>query len=155
MAQVRLDTLASQSEASRLSKWETGPEQEWFFEYSDRKFRKLQREFGQITTILSSSKLKVICNPKLTDHGQASVGIRKIFLGSAWVVLSDRYRHEKIGTFIHEAAHIAGQTATPEWYEQSRARYMAAYTFPRPMRVTRNASNYEFYALDIVFDLDY
>lgn len=150
-AQSRLSRLqAKPTEADRAALWNGGPEHIWFAAYDRRKFTSLKNVFDRIEKILSSSRLDVICKPSLNAYGEALPGIWKISLGTAWINSPDR--EERIQTFVHEAAHIAGRTVAREgdWYGKSTAQAQALKRRPlRPRMALRSADNIGYYATDL------
>lgn len=125
------------------------PEQYWFGAFSQGKVAKLWWTFQLIARHLASPGLKVVCDASKSVYGMASPLIEKIWLGTAWQnppsdVDADL---ERVQTFVHEAAHIAGRFSLAEGknYGEAAAHALARYR----MRATRNADNYGYYALDV------
>lgn len=150
-AQSRLNRLqAKPTEADRAALWNGGPEHTWFAAYDQRKFSSLKNVFDRIEKILSSSRLDVICKPSLKADAEALPGIWKISLGTVWI--NSTNREERIQTFVHEAAHIAGRTVAQEnaWYGKSTAQAQALKRRPlRPRIALRSADNIGYYATDL------
>ena len=100
--------------------------------------------------VLSSSRLDVICDAKDKGYARALPGIWKIHLGNDWI--KDTDREERIQTFVHEAAHIAGRSVAFEepWYGKPDAITKAHTHRPlRPRMALRSADNIGYYALDL------
>lgn len=153
-ARYRLASVAARtSDAARQALWNAGPEKTWFDAYSAQKLNKLQETFERIGEILTSPKLKVVCDPNFGKYANSHPGIRRIRLGRLWLDLDPEERGERVQTFIHEAAHIAGRFVGNEnpWYGRDGAKTMAAKMElrQRPMMVTRSAENHGYYAIDV------
>ncbi len=139
-------------EAHRAELWNTGLEGYWFAAYSRMKLFSLRRVFARIPDILSSRRLDIICHhlPGFS-YGDADPGIWKINLGMGWVNDAGD-REERIQTFVHEAAHIAGRWVVDEdpWYGRDKAHSMAHIHRPGRRRMAmRSADNIGYYAIDI------
>ena len=141
---------ARATDADRASLWNVGPEYVWFGDYDGRKYSSLNRVFLGIVEILSSSRLDVICDADDKGYARALPGIWKIHLGTDWI--KDTDREERIQTFVHEAAHIAGRSVAREapWYGKPDAITKAHIRRPlRPRMALRSADNIGYYALDL------
>jgi len=148
-----LATMAAQSNREEL--W-NGDDQEWglgawwFGEYSDEKFEKVLGTFDEIQWILTDQRLDVLGRPWRSIFGSALPGIRRIYLGTDWIQpgfkdlgLDDA---ERVQTFVHEAAHIAGRVFAGEGKHYGRT---AAHALTNAgMRATRSADNYGYFAID-------
>jgi hypothetical protein len=155
-----LSTLAGKS--NRVELWNGDAEEWglgcwWFGAYSDRKFEKVLASFGEIQWILADPRLKVICKPNLDKFGSALPGIRKIKVGADWVTPamggSGPDEAERVQTFVHEAAHIAGRVFAGEFNHYGRD---AAHGLTDSgMRATRSADNYGYYAIDVALAQQY
>jgi hypothetical protein len=153
-ARYRLASVAARtSDSERQKLWNAGPEKTWFDAYDARKLARIQETFERIGEILSSPKLSIICDPNFALYAKALPGIRRIRLGRMWIDLDPEERSERIQTFIHEAAHIAGRSVGNEtpWYGRTGAQTMASKMElrKRPMMVTRSAENHGYYAIDV------
>jgi hypothetical protein len=166
MVNRRLDRL--QAAADKAAVWNANPglEYEWFGGFSEHKFHKVRMTFQAIQRLLKSPRLKVVCGDmKAGDAFGMSLPIlfpHKIWLGRVWrfayprgydFVYPDRHDYaERVGTFVHEAAHLCGRFSLYEYKPQgsgvgpNAALLLAA----RGMRATENADNYGYYALDVV-----
>lgn len=145
---VRFQKQATDAEQANL--WNNGPEYTWFAAYDKHKYRSLQGVFNRISPILSSSRLDVICDDTDKGYAHALPGIWKIHLGIKWI--NDTDREERIQTFVHEAAHIAGRSVTREksWYGETNAQALAHKPRPlRPRMALRSADNIGYYAIDL------
>lgn len=148
-----LVTLAAKS--NKVELWNGGSDEWglgawWFGEYSDRKFDKVLSTFNEIQWYLTDERLDVIGKSGKSGYGSALPGIRRITLGDLWKspefkvpALDDA---ERVQTFIHEAAHIAGRVFAGEGnhYGREDAQKLA----DAGMRATRSADNYGYYAID-------
>ncbi|MCA9137717.1 MAG: peptidoglycan-binding protein [Planctomycetales bacterium] len=157
MTKLTLHTLEAHKNLEAL--WNSGFEAWWFGEYSDRKFRKVIATFDSIVQHLTSPSLRVICDDEKGGYANANPGIRKITLGKLWmkpVIVNPNGaaatvhddKAERIQTFIHEAAHIAGRTnglSESHLYGRTPAHSLAG----KGMKSTRSADNYGYYAIDI------
>ena len=146
-------TLAAKSDKAELwnggfDTWGLGAW--WFGEYSDRKFEKVLATFNEIEWYLADARLDVICKPNMPKFGSALPGIRRIRLGSDWVTPDfgnlGKDDAERVQTFVHEAAHIAGRVSTDE--SKHYGRTAAHGLTDAGMRATRSADNYGYYAID-------
>jgi hypothetical protein len=150
-AQSRMARFGARpDEAARALLWNNGPEHVWFAHYDKAKLNSLRRVFDRIVAILSSTRLAVICDRSNSGYASSLPGIWKIHLGKQWV--HDTDREERIQTFVHEAAHIAGRTVADEdpWYGKSAAKRLAHKHRPaRPRMALRSADNIGFYATDL------
>ena len=106
-----------QLSADPEAEWNAGLERYWFGEYSERKFKKVQRTFDSIKKSLTNPRLVIKYRPKMDSYGKASPAILRIAIGDAWENPPPRYfptielqNAERVQTFVHEAAHIAGRT---------------------------------------------
>lgn len=149
MVQIRLQSLAGRSDIE--DRWNMGRETWWFGLYSARKFRKVQRTFVHIHSILANERLKVDCELKFKSYGSALPGIRHIKLGAFWRAPGQSSlgedEEERVQTFIHEAAHITGRINLAEAkgkYGKLLSHQLAA----NGMKSTRHADCYGYYALD-------
>jgi hypothetical protein len=138
-------------EVARAAFWNNGPEFHWFAGYDRKKLSSLQQVFVRIPDILSSDRLDIICTDKAgSGYAWALPGIWKIHLGVEWVTDTDR--EDRIQTFVHEAAHIAGRSVAKEkpWYGKTDAHTEAHKHRPaRPRMAMRSADNIGFYATDL------
>lgn len=86
-----------------------------------------------------------------TGYARALPSIRRIHLGMAWITPGPLTLGgpdpERVQTFVHEAAHIAGRFSSDEGdhYGPDSAKGLADET----MRATRNADNYGYYAIHV------
>lgn len=139
-----------EAKTNRADLWNSGLEMVWFGDYSDRKLEKVLATFNEIQFYLADPELKVICKARLPKFGKALPGIRKITLGQDWVVpeLENRAADdaERVQTFVHEAAHIAGRISGREYkhYGREACKKLADAS----MRSTRSADNFGYYAID-------
>jgi hypothetical protein len=141
---------ARPDEAARAQLWNLGPEYVWFADYDKAKLNSLRSVFDRIVSILSSARLDVICDLSDKGYARAAPGIWKIHLGKDWV--NDTDREDRIQTFVHEAAHIAGRSVAREkpWYGKADAITQAHKHRPlRPRMALRSADNIGFYATDL------
>jgi len=151
--QLGLVTLAAKS--NKVELWNGGPDawglgRWWFGEYSDRKLEKVLATFDEIQWHLTDHRLDVICKPHMPKFGSALPGIRRINLGTDWISpdFGDLAKDdaERVQTFVHEAAHIAGRVFAGEGKHYGR---IAAHGLTdEGMRATRSADNYGYYAID-------
>ena len=151
-AQSRLTRFGTAAdEAARAALWNGGPEFHWFADYDKLKLYSLRQVFERIPPILSSARLDVIChNEPKSGYANALPGIWKIHLGTQWV--HDTDREDRIQTFVHEAAHIAGRSVAKEdpWYGKLAAHTLAhTGRVLRPRMALRSADNIGFYATDL------
>lgn len=126
------------------------PEQYWFGDFSVGKVNKLWWTFQVITRKLSSRRLDVICNAGKNLWGMAIPVLDNIVLGKVWLNAgSGTYGDaERVVTLVHEAAHLAGRFTLAEGKKVGRN---AAHGLTLwPMRATRNAENYGYYALEVL-----
>lgn len=129
----------------------------WFGEYTDRKFEKVISTFSDIQWILATERLKVIGKSGKSGYGNALPAIRKITIGTDWVsppftdLMEDEA--ERIQTFIHEAAHIAGRVIADEGQHYGRG--PAHDLIHEGMKATRSADNYGYYAIDFALGRTY
>jgi hypothetical protein len=149
-----LVTLAAKS--NKVELWNRGLGDWWFGEYSDRKFEKVLSTFNEIQWYLADERLDVIGKPGKSGYASASPGIRRITLGSLWISppftpLEDDA--ERVQTFVHEAAHIAGRVFAGEGRHYGRDK--AHGLTDAGMRATRSADNYGYYAIDFVLRKHY
>jgi hypothetical protein len=150
-----LATLAAKSD--KIERWNEGLGAYWFGEYSDRKFDKVLATFNEIQWYLADQRLDVIGKSGKKGYASALPGIRRIALGALWVSppffdpLEDEA--ERVQTFIHEAAHIAGRVSSDErnFYGRDDSQKLADAT----MRATRSADNYGYYAIDFALEKEY
>lgn len=163
----RLLRFDSRDQAGREQLWNSGPEAHWFAGYDRLKLASLRRVFERIGEILSSRRLDVVCSLEDSGYAEAHPGIWKIGLGKQWVADTDR--EERIQTFVHEAAHIAGRsvvmegeskrnpTRHPGWYGKPLAHKQAhKRRLLRPRMALRSADNIGYYAMDLAENfLDY
>lgn len=158
-ASSRLLRFDRRDEAGRKQLWEAGPEFHWFADYDRAKLTSLKRVFDRIGEILGSDRLDVVCDLADPGYAHANPGIWKIHLGRQWV--HDNDRQERIQTFVHEAAHIAGRsvamegaskrnpTRYPGWYGKPLAHAQAhKHRRLRPRMALRSADNIGYYAVD-------
>lgn len=145
-AQHRLARLTAAPDAEQ--QWEQGAESAWFFEYSDRKLRKLLQTFSRVAEILQHPNLKIHCDDKFPKYGEAHPAIKRIKLGKDW---AEADAFERTQSLIHEASHIVGRFIINEgaWYGQQDSQYRAAKSWVFHMRVTRNADSVGYYAMDV------
>lgn len=146
--QLGLQTLATKGD--KIDLWNTGLGGWWFGAYSEQKFTKVLSTFNEIPLYLTDERLDVVGKPNRSIYGSALPGIRRIVLGADWIApgfknlaLDDA---ERVQTFIHEAAHIAGRVNACEhnYYGRTDARKLADAS----MKATRSADNYGYYAID-------
>ncbi|MEZ4369626.1 MAG: M35 family metallo-endopeptidase [Polyangiaceae bacterium] len=144
-ASARLNSLNSMSEASRKAAWDSGDETRWFGSYSNSRFGNVRSRMAKISSILQSSKLDVKCNFSKSNYGDANPGIYKIALGSLW--RDDKGTADKVQTFVHEGAHIAGAVLGGE----ARNKYGVSDALTRatkhPGTAVRTAENLGYYAI--------
>lgn len=135
---------------NRADLWNSGLEMVWFGDYSEEKFAKVLATFGEISTFLASGELQVICKPRMSKFGKAWPGILKIKLGQDWIVpeLENRAADdaERVQTFVHEAAHIAGRVSGSEFNHYGREDCLKLAD--ASMKATRSADNFGYYAID-------
>lgn len=145
--QYRLIRLKQMPQSQAMMSWDKGPEGTWFFAYSEHKVDKLLHIFQNVTKILSSPELTIVCKDDCPLYGVAIPFIKRIKLGIAWANGPD---YEKTQTLVHEASHIAGRMVVDEnrWYGPDAAKHMAHWSWRRPMRSTRSADNLGYYAMD-------
>ena len=130
------------------------PERTWFGDYSDMKFRKVWSTFAEIAVYLSDPRLKVMGDAKKAGYASALPAIRKIHLGMLWIAPGEPTLGgpdpERVQTFVHEAAHIAGRFSAAErnHYGPKAAQELADAS----MRATRNADNYGYYAIQVALN---
>jgi hypothetical protein len=138
------------AKGNRADLWNSGLGAWWFGAYSDRKFEKVLSTFGEIQVYLADERLDVICKPHKSYFGNASPGIRRISLGTDWISPGfddiGKDDAERVQTFVHEAAHIAGRVIALEGkhYGRTDAHALA----DAGMRATRSADNFGYYAID-------
>src|SRR5262245_29159463 len=143
-----LVTLAAKGDKMEL--WNDGLGAWWFGEYSDRKFEKVLATFNEIQWYLTDRRLDVIGKSGKKGYASALPGIRRITLGALWVSppFKDPFddEAERVQTFVHEAAHIAGRVSASErnHYGRKATHDLADAS----MRATRSADNYGYYAID-------
>lgn len=138
---------------NRETRWNhpDSPESRWFGEFSAYKANKVHSTFLSIVGILSRRRLRIDGDDALKSYGRALPGIYKITLGEAWRTPSASNGmtsdHERVQTFIHEAAHIAGRVSSAESnnYGPLDSRLLTLWR----MRATRNADSYGYYALEV------
>ncbi|MCB1714541.1 MAG: hypothetical protein KDK05_05335 [Candidatus Competibacteraceae bacterium] len=138
------------TDADRANLWNTGPEYQWFAAYDKTKYNSLKQVFDRIAVILASTRLDVICDDTDKRYAHALPGIWKIHLGIKWI--HDTDREERIQTFVHEAAHIAGRSVAKEsaWYGPTQAHKEAHKHRPlRPHMALRSADNIGYFAIDL------
>lgn len=146
---AHLGLMALASKSNKADLWNQGLGAWWFGDYSDRKFNKVLSTFSEISHRLAQERLDVIGNPHKRKYGSALPGILKITLGSLWIspgmTLAEN-EEERVQTFVHEAAHIAGRVTADENKHYGRT---AAHGLAGPgMKATRSADNYGYYAID-------
>ncbi|MCA9646695.1 MAG: hypothetical protein H6718_19680 [Polyangiaceae bacterium] len=145
-ASARLNSLNSMSEASRKAAWNSGDEKRWFGSYSKTRFNNVKSRMAKVTTILQSSKLDVKCNWSKSYYGHASPGSYKITLGSEWKEeRSDRA--DKVQTFVHEGAHIAGAVLGGEVRNKYGVSDALTRAQKHPGTAVRTAENLGYYAI--------
>ena len=137
--------------SSRETNWNRGPEYGWFGDYTPYKAKKVHGTFLEIVQILSHSRLRIETDNSLSSYGDALPSIRRIKLGTDWRsplpsagLLPD---HERVQTFVHEAAHIAGRFSGDEgdFYGPKASRKLAQ----KRLRATRHADSYGYYSLEV------
>ncbi len=100
----------------------------------------------KIASILGSSKLDIKCKWSKPWYGDASPGIYKITLGGDWKS-EPSSSADKVQTFVHEAAHIAGAVLGGE----ARGKYGISDALTRaskhPGTAVRTAENLGYYAI--------
>lgn len=151
MAHLRLSAMGSKSDLQL--RWNDANEAEriWFGDFSQMKYRKVLSTFAEIAVYLADRRLKVIGDTQETGYARALPSIRKIHLGMAWITPGKLTLGgpdpERVQTFVHEAAHIAGRFSSDEGdhYGPDSAKELADET----MRATRNADNYGYYAIHV------
>jgi hypothetical protein len=160
-AHMGLATMAAKS--SREELWNGTPDEWglgawWFGAYSERKFEKVLSTFSEIQWILADARLNVIGKSGKSGYGSALPGIRKITIGALWV--SPHYTDpmedeaERVQTFVHEAAHIAGRVFAGEGNHYGRED-AHDLTLDDSMKATRSADNYGYYAIDFALGRHY
>src|SRR5262245_51938357 len=143
-----LVTLAAKGD--KVQRWNDGLGAGWFGEYSDQKFEKVLATFNEIQWYLTDRRLDVIGKSGKKGYASALPGIRRITLGALWVSppFKDPFddEAERVQTFVHEAAHIAGRVSASErnHYGRKATHDLADAS----MRATRSADNYGYYAID-------
>ncbi len=148
--ELRLSALSAKSDVNLLWNSSGQLEKKWFGDYSEAKFRKVLSTFSEIVRRLQDPRLKVVSDAKKSGYASALPGIRKIELGMLWVTpvppILGGSDHERVQTFVHEAAHMAGRFSVSEstHYGPDAAQTLA----DAGMRATRNADNYGYYAID-------
>ena len=131
-------------------------EHKWFGSFSEHKADKVHRTFQAIQRLLSSPRLKVVCGDmKAGDAFGMAIPVlfpERIWLGRHW-----RFAHpgktnhaERVGTFVHEAAHLCGRWSVYEFLPHKAGPVPALRLAGPGMRATENADNYGYYALDVV-----
>jgi len=142
----RLNGLAALSSSQRASAWSSGPERRWFGDYSNLRFNNVRNRMNDIASALNDWRLDVHCRWDKSYFGNASPGIRRITLGSAWKTASSG-NADKPQTFVHEAAHIRGATLGGE----ARGKYGVADALKRAQKypgvAVRTAENLGYYAV--------
>jgi hypothetical protein len=131
-------------------------EAKWFGAFSDHKFDKVRRTFHAIRNLLSSPRLKLVCDD--LKAGEAfGMAIPILFPQTIWLGRHWRFAYagkpghdERLGTFVHEAAHLCGRYSLYEYGPQRSGRAPALLLAANGMRATENADNYGYYALDVV-----
>jgi hypothetical protein len=126
--------------------WNGGAERIWFGDYSNARFGNVKNRMNGIAQALTDWKLDIRCNWAKSYYGDASPGVLRITLGSAWrdapTSISD-----KTQTFVHEAAHIRGAVLGGE----IRHKYGVNDALDRAMRypgtAVRTAENIGYYAV--------
>jgi hypothetical protein len=147
---VYLGLTALAAKENRADLWTRGLEMIWFGDYSEDKFEKVFSTFSEIQFYLADERLDVIGKPRLSGYASALPGIRKIKLGQDWIAPGFKTLAEddaeRVQTFIHEAAHIAGRVSASEsnHYGRDACKKLADAS----MRATRSADNYGYYAID-------
>lgn len=145
-ASARLNTLGSMSETSRKAAWNSGDEKRWFGSYSESRFNNVKSRMAKISSIMKSSKLDIQCKWSKSWFGDASPGIYKITLGGDWRD-EPSGNVDKVQTFVHESAHIAGAVLGGE----SRGKYGVSDALTRatkhPGTAIRTAENLGYYAI--------
>jgi hypothetical protein len=159
-AQLGLAMLAAKDNREEL--WNGTPDAWglgawWFGEYSERKFEKVLSTFTEIQWYLADERLKVVGKSGKSGYASALPGIRKITLGAMWV--SPPFKDpmedeaERVQTFVHEAAHIAGRVFAGEGKHYGRD---AAHGLADDgMKATRSADNFGYYAIDFALGRHY
>jgi hypothetical protein len=137
--------------SSQEANWNGGPEYGWFGDYSPRKAKKVHGTFLEIVQILARPRLRIYGDNDFSSYGDALPSINRIKLGRDWrtplpekPLLPD---HERVQTFVHEAAHIAGRFSGDEgdFYGPKASRKLAKLR----MRPTRHADCYGYYSLEV------
>lgn len=141
-----------QAASDREALWNLGPEYGWFGDYAPYKAKKVHGTFLEIVRILAGHRLRINGDNDFSSYGDALPAIQRIKLGRLW----HRPRpadglqpdHERVQTFVHEAAHIAGRFSADEgnFYGPRATRKLA----PKRLRPTRHADSYGYYALEVV-----
>jgi hypothetical protein len=148
--QLRLATMAAKADCETI--WnDASLERWWFGRYSPQKLEKVLGTFVKIVEHLRDPRLRIICKSHKGGYGNASPGIRKIAIGTAWIYpeanVYPSADGERVQTFVHEAAHISGRVIAVEGNHYGRT---AAHGLANNgMRATRNADNYGYYAIDV------
>jgi hypothetical protein len=159
MVNRRLDRLHALSNKAAAWNAATGPEYHWFGDFSEHKADKVRRTFQAIQRLLASPRLTVVCGDmKAGDAFGMAVPIlfpNRIWLGRHWrFAYPGKPGHpERVGTFVHEAAHLCGRYSLYEFRPQGRGVGPGpahALAMTSRMRATENADNYGYYALDVV-----
>jgi hypothetical protein len=160
---VHLGLSAIAAKSNREEHWNGSPGEwglgaYWFGEYTERKFEKVISTFADIQWILADSRLDVIAKPRKSGYGSALPGIRRIKIGMAWVSpnFTDAMEAEaeRVQTFVHEAAHIAGRVVADENNHYTRPK-SHALALADSMKATRNADNYGYFAIDFALGRTY
>lgn len=136
--------------ADPAAEWYGGLEEFWFGAFKRRKLRKVRITFEHIVNILSSPRLRVICDPDRKNYGAALPGIRKISIGDKWRNgVGGNGDEERVQTFIHEAAHIGGRTNLAENRGVYGRKLVKLELVNGGMKATRSADNFGYYAIDL------
>jgi hypothetical protein len=165
MVNRRLDRMLAVSNKTAAWNATAGPEIKWFGSFSEHKFHKVRVTFRDIMRLLSSPRLKVTCGDRMGDAFGVTIPVvlpHRIWLSRDWrfayprrheLAYGDRHNSdERVGTFVHEAAHLCGRFSLYEFKPNSAgvgpdaAMKLAAAS---NMRATENADNYGYYALDV------
>lgn len=107
-----LDALDQHDDGDRETEWNSGSYRCWFGVYKRSRFKQIRRVMGRIVRALERSSLKIDCNEE-PDWAEAWPAVSKIVLGAGWRDSPGDYE-ERVQTFVHEAAHIAGMTILKE-----------------------------------------
>jgi len=159
MVNRRLDRLHASPAKAAIWDAATGPEYHWFGGFTEHKADKVRRTFQAIKRLLSSPRLKVVCGDMKAGNafGMAIPILfpEQIRLGRHWrfAYAGKPLHRERVGTFVHEAAHLCGRYSLYEFRPKGRGVGPdAAHSLAMAsrMRATENADNYGYYALAVV-----